>query len=122
MPFVMGRQVVRFDGVIAKYNGFVDANHTGEPIAEVVAAIKMLKENGHKILLHSTRNDELLKEYCLKYSIPFDYINKNPDLEGENPGKPVAYVYVDDRAVRYNGQTANELVDELENFKAYWQE
>ena len=110
-----------FDGVIAQYEGFVSATHTGEPIQEVVEAIRKLKESGHKILLHSTRGDDLLKTYCTEHNIPFDYINNNPELEGENPGKPIAYVYIDDRAVRYTGQTADQLVSELENFKAYWQ-
>ena len=110
-----------FDGVISQYEEFVSATHTGEPIKEVVGAIRKLKENGHKILLHSTRGDELLKNYCTEHDIPFDYINKNPELEGENPGKPIAFVYVDDRAVRYTGQSSDELVSELESFKAYWQ-
>ena len=110
-----------FDGVISQYEGFVSTTHTGDPIKEVVDAIRKLKENGHKILLHSTRGDELLKNYCIKHNIPFDYINKNPELEGENPGKPIAFVYIDDRAVRYTGQSSDELVSELESFKAYWQ-
>jgi len=110
-----------FDGVISQYNGFVSTAHVGEPIAEVVKAIKQLKENGHKILIHSTRGDVLLKKYCEDHNIPFDYINKNPNLEGENTGKPIAFVYVDDRAVRYTGQSSETLVNELENFKAYWQ-
>ena len=110
-----------FDGVIAQYEGFISETHTGEPIKEVIDAIRKLKENGHKILLHSTRSDELLKNYCIEHDIPFDYINKNPELEGANPGKPIAFVYVDDRAVRYTGQSSDELVSELESFKAYWQ-
>lgn len=110
-----------FDGVIAKYEGFVSVDHTGEPIHEVVEAIRKLKKNGHNILIHSTRSDELLKDYCLRHDIPFDYINHNPNYKLKNPGKPVAYVYVDDRAVRYKGQSSDELVDELESFKAYWQ-
>ena len=43
------------------------------------------------------------------------------EREGDNPGKPIAFVYVDDRAVCYKGQSAEDLVSEIENFKAYWQ-
>ncbi|MFT5036617.1 MAG: hydroxymethylpyrimidine pyrophosphatase-like HAD family hydrolase [Candidatus Azotimanducaceae bacterium] len=110
-----------FDGVISQYDGFISAEHTGEPILAVVDAIRKLKENGHEILIHSSRGDELLRDYCSKNDIPFDYINKNPNLEGENPGKPIASVYVDDRAVRYLGQTSEQLVEELESFKTHWQ-
>ena len=111
-----------FDGVIAKYEGYKGGDHENEPIEEVVKAIKLLKENGNKILLHSSRSDDFLKNYCDKFFIPYDYINRRPDKEGGNPGKPVAYVYVDDRAICYKGQNATELVEQIDNFKAYWEE
>jgi len=109
-----------FDGVIAKYTGFVSPEDIKEPIPEVVETIKTLKEKGYRILIHSTRGDEFLEKYCKKFSIPFDFINHNPEIQGENSGKPIAYVYVDDRAIQYNGQSAKELVSEIENFKVYW--
>lgn len=111
-----------FDGVIAKYSGFVSATDAQEPNPEVVKAIVMLKEQGHNILVHSTRGDEFLKNYCEKFSIPFDYINRRPDKQGDNPGKPIAYVYVDDRSICYRGESAESLVAEISNFKAYWEE
>lgn len=110
-----------FDGVIAKYSGFVAQDDIQEPIAEVLKAIRLLKELGHKILIYSTRSDEFLKNYCEKFSIPVDYINRRPDKQGGNPGKPVAYVYVDDRSVLYKGEKAEDLVSEIINFKAYWE-
>ena len=110
-----------FDGVIASYSGFISKEDIQEPIPEVIKAIKMLKEKGCEIIIHSTRGDEFLKNYCEKFSIPFDYINRRPDIEGENPGKPIAFVYVDDRGICYRGQTAEALVSEIINFKTYWQ-
>lgn len=110
-----------FDGVIATYTGFKGKDFAEEPIAETVQAIRMLKEKGFNILLHSTRGDEFLKNYCDQYQIPYDYINRRPDKEGGNPGKPIAYVYVDDRAICFTGQKAEELVDQISNFKAYWE-
>lgn len=110
-----------FDGVIAKYNGFVSKDDVQEPNDEVLKAIHQLKEKGYKILIHSTRGDEFLKNYCEKYSIPIDYINRRPDKQGENPGKPIAFAYVDDRSVCYRGGTAEDLVSQITNFKAYWE-
>ncbi len=110
-----------FDGVIAKYEGFKGGDHINEPIPAVVDTIKKLKEMGHKILIHSTRGNDFLKKYCEQFSIPVDFINRNPDLEGENPGKPIAFVYVDDRAVLFKGQSSDELVSEIINFKAHWE-
>ncbi|MDO8523765.1 MAG: hypothetical protein Q7R74_00880 [bacterium] len=109
-----------FDGVLASYHGFVAKDDVQEPNIEVIKAIKLLKEKNFKILLHSTRGDEFLKMYCEKFSIPVDYINRQPHREGENPGKPIAFVYVDDRAICYKGESAETLVSEILNFKPYW--
>ncbi len=110
-----------FDGVIARYDGFKGEDHTFPPNEEVVKAIRTLKSQGHKILIYSTRGDELLKEYCREYDIPIDYYNRNPEKEGRNAGKPIAYVYIDDHAVCYKGESAEKLVEEITNFKTYWQ-
>ncbi len=110
-----------FDGVISSYEGFKGVEHTLVPIVEVVKAIRILKADGHRILVHSTRGDGLLKRYCEDNDIPVDYYNKNPEIEGENPGKPIAYVYIDDRAICYRGQSAEKLVEEIEQFRAHWE-
>lgn len=110
-----------FDGVIASYSGFVAKDDIQEPNSEVVKAIELLKEKNFKILLHSTRGDEFLKKYCERFSIPVDYINRQPHREGENPGKPIAFVYVDDRAICYKGESAEALVSEIIHFAPYWQ-
>ena len=109
-----------FDGVVAQYNGFVSHDDVQEPIAETIKAMNLLKEKGFRILIFSTRGTEFLNKYCERFSIPADFINDNPEMRGENPGKPVAWLYVDDRAIRYIGQTAETLVSEIEQFKAYW--
>lgn len=110
------------DGTIAKYNGFISAHDIQEPIEETVKAIQMLKEKGYRILIYSTRGDDFIKEYCERFSIPYDFINDNPEKRGENPGKPIAYLYIDDRAIQYSGQSAEELVSEIESFKPHWKD
>jgi hydroxymethylpyrimidine pyrophosphatase-like HAD family hydrolase len=110
-----------FDGVIAKYDGFKGADVVGEPRKEVVEAIRQLKRDGHTIIIYSTRSNELLKNYCDKHNIPVDYINENPNFDTGNKGKPAAGVYVEDRAVLYKGQDTEDLIQEILNFKAYWE-
>lgn len=110
-----------FDGVIAKYEGFKGVDHFGEPNEVVVEAIRQLSTIGHKIIIYSTRGEESLRKYCLEHNIPVDYFNRNPEIEGENPGKPIAYVYIDDRTVCYRNQTTDELVKEILQFKAHWE-
>ncbi len=109
-----------FDGTIAKYNGFVSHHDVQEPIEETIKAMRLLKEKGFRILIYTTRGNEFVKKYCEDFSIPVDFINHNPEMQGENPGKPIAYVYVDDSVIRYTGQSAEALVSEVENFRAHW--
>jgi len=110
-----------FDGVIAEYDGnFKGEGHAGKPLIEVVKAISILKEQGYKILIHSTRSSEVLKKYCEEYKIPADYYNNNPEDKTGNPGKPLASLYIDDRALLYKGQKAEELVKEILDFKVYY--
>jgi len=71
------------------------------------------------VIAHSTRDSGFLKEYCEKYDIPIDYYNESPLMEGENKGKPIAKVYIDDRALCYKGQSAEVLLEELKQFKVY---
>lgn len=112
-----------FDGVLSEYDGvFKGDENVGEPRPEVVKAIKTLKEHGHKILIYSTRSTKVLKDYCKKHKIPIDYFNTNPQYQTGNPGKPVASVYVDDRALCYKGQNADELVKQLLDFQVYYKE
>ncbi|MBI3261489.1 hypothetical protein HYZ64_03935 [Candidatus Berkelbacteria bacterium] len=108
-----------FDGLIAQYDGFKGTDHIGEPIKEVVEAIKVLKNQGHKIIVYSTRDSKQLQQYCKKYQIPIDYFNENPEVKSGG-NKPVPYAYVDDRTVLYKNQNAKQLVEELNNFKPYW--
>jgi len=109
-----------FDGVISLCHGFVSHDDVQEPNPEVIKAMALLRGKGCKILIHSTRGDEFLKMYCEKFAVPYDYINRRPDLEGKNPGKPIAFVYIDDRALNYHGQNAESLIAEIEHFKPHW--
>lgn len=110
-----------FDGVIAQTDGFKGSDYVAPVNLEVVKAIKLLKEQGNKIIIYSTRGTEFLKEYCQQQNIPVDYINENPDYQTPNPGKPIAAVYIDDHGLCYRGQSAEQLIEEITNFKTYWQ-
>jgi hydroxymethylpyrimidine pyrophosphatase-like HAD family hydrolase len=110
-----------FDGVIAEYDGNFVKGKAGKPIKNVIEAIKKLRKQGHKILIYSTRNNSFLKKYCKKYNLTVDYINDNPNYDQGNKGKPVASVYLDDRAMLYKGQDTETIVRALNNFKVYYQ-
>jgi len=110
------------DGVIGEYHGFVGKDRLGPPNPEVVSAIRALRARGHTIIIYSTHGSDVLRVYCEEHQVPFDFINENPLREGGNKGKPVANVYVDDKAYRYEGQDAAVLIRDIESFTPYWKE
>jgi hydroxymethylpyrimidine pyrophosphatase-like HAD family hydrolase len=109
-----------FDGVIAEYHGYKGEENEENPIKEIVETIRELKKQGCKVIIYSTRGDKFLKEYCEKHNIPVDYFNNNPKFENSNEGKPVAQVYIDDKTVPFKGQSPEQLVKEILDFKSYW--
>ncbi|MBI2410045.1 hypothetical protein HYV30_03330 [Candidatus Kaiserbacteria bacterium] len=108
-----------FDGVISVTNGFNGHDDIQKPNPEVVTVMHKLREAGIKVMIHSTRGNAFLEMYCEKFSIPYDYINQRPDVAGENPGKPIAWVYIDDRALNYHGQDADTLLEEIKRFRPH---
>lgn len=95
---------VDFDGVIADYSqGWQGAETFGEPLPQVSAVMLALKQAGWKIIIFTTRQETpALRGYLGFNDIPYDEINKNSDQpENSNDGKPIADVYLDDRAIRF---------------------
>jgi len=106
---------IDLDGTIAHYEEWKGETHFGEPVEGVQEALKQISYAGWKIIIFTTRaNRKLVSEYLLSHSIPFDYINENPDQpKNAIGGKPYAEAYIDDRGIQFNGnwqETANEVI------------
>ena len=96
---------VDFDGVIAEFSDNI--NDFGKIIDGAGAALEKLRALGYKIIIHTTRpSDEdhitELTKYLKAHDIPFDEINTNSDSKWPS-AKPVADLYIDDRALRFEG-------------------
>jgi len=99
---------VDFDGVIAEYDGWKGAAPCGDPRPDVVAALVELKNDGWKIVVHTSRQEREVRPYLEAATIPFDEINRNSDYPYYS-SKPVASVYWDDRALTYSGDAFEDL-------------
>lgn len=99
---------VDFDGVLADYNGWKGAVVLGAPRGDVVQVLRILREEGWKIVIHTTRAEEHIRDYLHQHQIPYDEINKNSAYRNSG-SKPVATVYWDDRALRYTGNAFDDL-------------
>ena len=105
-----------FDGVIAEYNGWKGFDVLGNPIPEVVEAMQKLKAQGWMINVFTTRlATPTLEDFLKDNNIPFDSINSNAHNPPNTSQKPIYHVIIDDRAVGFYGQTADELLAQIKN-------
>jgi hypothetical protein len=106
---------IDLDGTIAHYDTWHGEEVFGEPVEGAKTSLEKLREREWKIIIYTTRSNlALIENYLHKNSIPFDYINYNPDQpENAMGGKPFADVYIDDRGIQFNGNwsvTLNEIL------------
>jgi hypothetical protein len=96
---------IDFDGVIVDYSqGYQGPGIFGELIPGARDSICALKAQGWKVIIHTSRYEiPLVSNHLKSVKVPFDEINKNSDvILGMTAAKPVADIYLDDRAVEYN--------------------
>ena len=110
-----------FDGVLAQYDGWKGWQHYGEPVDGIKKIVNQLKMDwGCKIIIYTTRGNSEMAEWCKKHGILYTYINSNPDIQGNNPGKPIADVYVDDRAYTFDPANMDTMVKDIMAFEPWW--
>lgn len=106
---------VDFDGVINSYKrGFVSHQDFDPPTHGVSEAMRRLKEDGWTIVINTCRPAEAngpIDEYCTENGIIFDFINDSPGDQGfeTSPSKIYADVYLDDKAIRFDGNWKDAL-------------
>ena len=114
---------VDFDGVLHQYShGWKKGEIYDLPVEGSREAMHRLKERGFTIFIYSTRANKLyhkedylfqqksMKEWLDKYDIPFDKI--------WTFGKPMADIYLDDRAITFRGNW-DEALEEIDSFQVW---
>lgn len=113
---------IDFDGVIADYSKYNGKGFFGNPLPGAVKKIRELKEQGWTIIIYTTRSEtHQLKEYLDLHRILYDYINYNPENidQGCNMGKPLATVYLDDRAINFDGDW-DKAFNKISDFEVWY--
>lgn len=111
---------VDFDGTIADYSdGFQGEDVFGKPLPSAAKTLGALKDMGCKIIIFTCRQaTPALYRYLAVNEIPFDEINSNPDQPANtNEGKPVADVYLDDKAVPFTdwNKAKKDIIEAIQN-------
>lgn len=107
------RIYIDFDGVLNKYVGWKGSAELFEPQNGAVEFLNKLSQN-YEIYIFTTRNPFNIAEWLIKYDLR-QYISNITNI------KEPAYAYIDDRAIKFEGNYSNILA-QLEDFKPYWQE
>ena len=109
--------VFDFDGVIHSYkSGWCGASVIPDPPVEgIKEAIAEIRANGYKCVVVSARCSQeggltAILEWLNKYDIAVD------DVRTE---KPPAIVYIDDRAICFDGKS-DSLLDQIKNFEPWY--
>lgn len=94
------------DGTVCQYQeGMAEDNEFGPPIPGIVEEMKKLKAAGWKIIIWTCRGkSQRMIKHLKKHGVPFDEINTNSSGPHDSP-KIYADVYVDDRAISFDGNT-----------------
>lgn len=90
----------------------IDFDHTlvdhDKPLKGAKEAINILREKGHKIVIHSCNNRGWIERVLRNADIQFDYIC------GNDESKPACAIYIDDRGFRFTGDWTADLPQILE--------
>lgn len=95
-------------------NGWSDGTIYDEPVVGIRETIADLRKNGYEIVIYSTRASSTtdiqeMKKWLKKHDI---------EVDGFVSDKPVALMYVDDRAIPFNGN-CETLMKNILNFKVW---
>lgn len=101
---------IDLDNTLAKPYKKFDNNHIPDPKPGAKKAVDELKAMGARVIIFTVRgNTEVIKKWCHKHDINYDYINENPDQPSNGSGKVIADIYIDDRAESATGSWADIL-------------
>ena len=90
----MSTLAIDFDGVLHDDKHPLEGKSLGPPIQDARNAICYLRnELGHKIIIFSVKPPDIIEDWLHYYEIPFDRITMQ---------KPIADLYLDDKAVRFS--------------------
>lgn len=111
---------IDIDGTIVHFTEWVDSSHFGGVLEYAPEATHILHDEGWYIIIFSTRADkEATGKFLEENGFYYDSINVNPyQPDNAKGGKPIADVYVDDRAVCFKGDW-RETLNEIKNFKPW---
>jgi hypothetical protein len=105
---------VDLNGVLDTYTGWKDEKHWDPPRPGAGDFLRELGERGFRVVVFTTRWGDDVRAWLAEHGLDA-WVSEVTDR------KPAAHVFVDDRAVRFQGDFAATL-EEIRDFRAHWEE
>ena len=108
----MLKVAIDFDGVLNTYDGWVAEHELFEPRRGAGLFLARLDEK-YQVIIFTVRKPRLVWDWLIKHNLSqyvYQVTNK----------KPRAFVYVDDRGLKFNGDY-EEILNEIDSFTTYWE-
>jgi NAD(P)-dependent dehydrogenase (short-subunit alcohol dehydrogenase family) len=116
---------VDFDATISQYAGWKGLGKFGPIFPGCIGELQKVRDNGWKIVIWTTRGDDIddVKKFLIDNKVPFDYINENVPGSPENLSKKkiIASVYLDDRAINFDGDWSG-MANRILGFRTHYQQ
>ena len=103
---------VDFDGVLNTYDGWAGKHELFEPKRGVGLFLSRLDEK-YNVIIFTRRNPVDVWAWLDRY-------NLSPYVSHVTNRKPMAFVYIDDRACKFEGDY-DEVLDEVDTFTTHWE-
>ena len=100
-----------FDGIFNNYKGY-NGDNLGTPRQGIKEFLEQLNKE-YSITIFSARRYPLIIKWLKQHNLLM-YVDNVTSI------KPVAWAYIDDRAIQFNGDY-NKALAELKQFKPYWE-
>lgn len=114
---------VDFDGTISEYTKWQGLGRFGPVLPGCKNELQKLHKAGWTIIINTTRGDDIeqVKDFLLSNGVPFDHINENAPNAPANVSKAkvLASVYIDDRAITFDGSW-NGMAEKVLNFTPHY--
>jgi predicted phosphatase len=104
---------VDWNGVLDLYCGYKGPEYVYQPRAGALSFLHQLCVRGYKVIVFTAADVDMVKQW-LTDNLMMQFVDEVTNT------KPPAIVYLDDRAICFNGNF-NDALQEIDDFKTFWE-
>jgi hydroxymethylpyrimidine pyrophosphatase-like HAD family hydrolase len=116
IPFLPKTVAIDFDGTLNEYKEWGDGKIKNNPLEGAVEAINTISSLGYKVVIYTCRMNVEVNNVIEQLPMLQNWLKENnlEFVEISMTGKPIADIYIDDRAIEFKGNW-NEVTERIKN-------